>query len=1248
MPNERRRSDLLRNHLADRILLLDGAMGSLIMGAGPKEEDYRGERFKDHPIDLKNANDVLVLTQPKLIRDIHAQYLEAGSDIIETDTFNAASVSMEEFGLAELTYELNKSAAELAADVAEEFTKKNPDKPRFVAGSIGPTKVTLSMSQDAENPGHRLFTFDEVAESYAEQVRGLLDGGVDLLLPETSFDTLNMKACLFAISGVFEERGMDPFDVPVMISGTVFEGGRTLTAQSLEAFYASVKHFPSLSVGMNCALGPKQIRPYAETLSGLADRQISLYPNAGMPDGMGGFDATAAEFSDLVADFAKQGWVNIVGGCCGTTPEFINAIQQKTAGVKPRRVPDVPRYSTYAGLERVVVKEDSGFQMVGERTNVTGSKRFARLIKNDDYDEAVSVARQQVEGGANLIDVNLDEGLIDGVPAMTRFLNLLAAEPDIAAVPVMIDSSNWEILEAGLKCVQGKPVVNSISLKGGEEEFLRHARLLKRYGAAAVVMAFDEEGQATECDHKVSICERAYKLLVEQAGWDPTDIIFDPNILTVGTGMEEHANYAVEFFDAVREIKKRCPGAKTSGGVSNVSFGFRGNDPVREAINACFLYHAIDAGLDMGIVNAGQLEVYEEIDPKLRDLVEDVLFNRSLEATDRLIEFGETVKAKGKVDDSDKLKWREGTVAERMKHALLKGVTDYIEEDTEEARQALGRPLEVIQGPLMDGMAVVGELFGAGKMFLPQVVKSARVMKRAVAYLTPYMEAEKEEAARLAAERGEVASLEEAKSTRGTVLIATVKGDVHDIGKNIVAVVLRCNNFEVVDLGVMVPADKILDEAAKCGAEIIGLSGLITPSLEEMTGVAREMTRRGLTTPLLIGGATTSPRHTAVKIAPHYEAAPVVWVGDASLSVPVVEKLLDPDKLKVLEKENAASQERHREAYVGRQAKKLVPYKESYDRRFQTDWAATDVSAPAFTGLKVLDNYPLREIAEYIDWSPFFMSWDLHGKYPRILDDEVVGEQARELLKDGQAELKNLLDNDKLRARGVYGFFPAASDGDDLVLYTDDDRTKERLRFPMLRQQWERRGQKDFRSLADYVAPVGSGVKDYIGAFAVTAGHGADEYAMELEKGGDDYRSIMVKALADRCAEAFAERLHKQARDDWGFGQQEGLSTDELIGEKYRGIRPAFGYPACPDHTLKTELWDLLNVEQNCGMTLTEGFAMWPASSVSGLYFAHPDARYFSVDRVTKDQIESYAARCDKPVPEVEKWLAPNLGYDPD
>ena len=1248
MPTEHRRSDLLKNLLEDRILLLDGAMGSLIMNAGPTEADYRGDRFASHPIDLKNANDVLVLTQPDLIRDIHRQYLEAGSDIVETDTFNAASVSMEEFGLAELTYELNKSAAELARGVAEEFSKKTPDKPRFVAGSIGPTKVTLSMSQDAENPGHRLFTFDQVADSYAEQVRGLLDGGVDLLLPETSFDTLNMKACLFAISGVFEDRGMDYGEVPVMISGTVFEGGRTLTAQSLEAFYASVSHFPSLSVGMNCALGPKQIRPYVETLSGMADRLVSLYPNAGMPDGMGGFDATATEFSDILQNFAEQGWVNIVGGCCGTTPEFVAEIARKTKGLKPRRVPDTPRYSTYAGLERVVLKEDSGFQMVGERTNVTGSRKFARLIKEDQYDEAVSVARDQVEGGANFIDVNMDEGLIDGEAAMTRFLNLLAAEPDIAAVPLMIDSSKWSILEAGLKCVQGKPVVNSISLKGGEAEFLEQAKLLKRFGAAAVVMAFDEEGQATECAHKVAICERAYKLLTEQAGWDPTDIIFDPNILTVGTGMEEHANYAVEFFDAVREIKQRCPGAKTSGGVSNVSFGFRGNDPVREAINACFLYHAIDAGLDMGIVNAGQLEVYEEIDPKLRELVEKVLLNQSPDATDELIEFGETVKAKDRGgDDTDKLKWREGTVAERIKHALLKGVTDFVEEDAEEARVELGRPLHVIQGPLMDGMNVVGELFGAGKMFLPQVVKSARVMKRAVAYLTPYMEAEKEELTREAAERGEVASLKEAKSTRGTVLIATVKGDVHDIGKNIVAVVLRCNNFEVVDLGVMVPADKILDEAAECGAEIIGLSGLITPSLEEMAGVAREMTRRGLDTPLLIGGATTSARHTAVKIAPHYERAPVVHVKDASLSVPVVEKLIDPDRRGNLREENLAEQERHREAFSGRQTKKLVPYDEAVERRLTTDWASLDVPEPASTGLKVLDDYPLREITDYIDWSPFFMAWDLHGKYPRILEDEIVGEQARELFKDGKEELERLLSENVLRARGAYGFFPANSDGDDLVLYTDDSRKIERLRFPMLRQQWERRGQKNFRSLADYVAPVGSGVNDYVGAFAVTAGHGADEYALALEKGGDDYRAIMVKALADRCAEAFAERLHKQAREDWGFGRTESLDPDELIREKYRGIRPAFGYPACPDHTLKTELWDLLNVEENCAMTLTESFAMWPASSVSGLYFAHPDAKYFSVDRVTRDQIESYAARTGKSVAEVEKWLAPNLGYDP-
>ena len=1235
MPAEPSHADLLRNHLADRILLLDGAMGSLILGEGPTEEDYRGDRFKDHAIDLKNANDVLCLTQPKLIESIHARYLEAGSDIVETNTFNATPISLEEFGLGELTRELNKAAAELARNAADSFTKKNPDRPRFVAGSMGPTKVTLSMSQDADNPGHRATDFDTLAASYAEQTRGLLDGGVDLLLPETSFDTLNMKACLYAISKVYEERGLRPGDVPVMISGTIFDGGRTLTAQSLDAFIASVSHFPSLSIGINCALGPKQIRPYIERVSGLADRMTTLYPNAGMPDGMGGFDSNPAEFSDYIEGFAQEGWLNIAGGCCGTTPEFIAAIREKIAGIPPRRVPDrtvAPGTTVLAGLERVEITADSGFQMVGERTNVTGSRKFARLIKDDKFDEAVEVARGQVEGGANVIDVNLDEGMIDGEAAMPRFLNLLAAEPDISAVPVMIDSSKWSILEAGLKCVQGKPVVNSISLKGGEEEFLKQARELRRLGAAAVVMAFDEQGQAVETEDKIRICERAYKILTERADWEPSDIIFDPNILTVGTGMEEHANYAIAFFDAVREIKKRCPGAKTSGGVSNVSFGFRGNDAVREAMNACFLYHAIDAGLDMGIVNAGQLEVYEEIDPKLRDLVENVLFNRSPEATDELIEYGETVKSKDKAEDTDKLKWRENTVEERLKHSLLKGVTDFVEEDTEEARQKYGRPLHVIQGPLMAGMSVVGELFGAGKMFLPQVVKSARVMKRAVAYLTPYMEAEKEE--------GDAAG-------RGKILIATVKGDVHDIGKNIVAVVLRCNSFEVLDLGVMVPADKILDTAEAEGVDIIGLSGLITPSLDEMTTVAREMQRRGMTVPLLIGGATTSARHTAVKIAPHYDP-PVVHVLDASLSVPAVEKLLDEETKEAFVAENLVAQDRHRENFAGRQQKKLVAYAEACEKRFSTDWDALEIPQPSFTGVRVLDRYPLRELSEYIDWSPFFQAWELHGKYPRILDDEVVGEHARSLFADGREELEHLIADDILRARAAYGFFPAASDGDDLVLYTDDDRTEERVRFPMLRQQWERRGQKDFRSLADYVAPADSGKRDYVGAFAVTAGHGADEHAQSLERGGDDYRGIMVKALADRCAEAFAERVHQMARREWGFGTSENLTNDDLIAEKYRGIRPAFGYPSCPDHTLKRELWELLDAEENCGMTLTESYAMWPASSVSGLYFSHPDARYFSVDRITRDQAESYAKRKGDPLREVEKWLGPNLGYDPE
>jgi 5-methyltetrahydrofolate--homocysteine methyltransferase len=1234
-------SDTLKNLLDDRILLLDGSMGALIMQQGPSEEAYRGERFKSHSVNLKNATDILCLTQPDMISEIHRTYLEAGSDIIETNSFNANLISMEEFELAEFTYEINRTAAELAKRQAEEFTRRDPSKPRFVAGSIGPTKVQLSLNPD--EPGVRPVKFDDMVASYTEQVRGLIDGGVDILLPETSFDTLNMKACLFAIREYFDQQGIE---LPVMVSGTIFDGGRSLTAQSVEAFYTSLAHFPMLSIGLNCALGPAQMRPYIEALSGVAECRISCYPNAGMPDGMGGFDSSPAEVAGNLRDFAENGWVNIVGGCCGTTPEYIRQIGEATRGLKPRRQPELPHYSSYSNLNRMEIRPETTFVMVGERTNVTGSRKFARLIREESYDEALSIAREQVEGGANVIDINMDEGLLDSEACMQKFLWLLSDndEPD-ASVPIMVDSSKWSVIEAGLKCLQGKGIVNSISLKEGEEKFLEQARTIRKYGAAVVVMAFDEEGQAVDCDHKVSICKRAYKLLTEQAGFPPEDIIFDPNILTVGTGLEEHANYAVEFIEAVRRIKAECPGAKTSGGVSNVSFSFRGNDVVREAINAAFLYHAIEAGLDMGIVNAGQLEVYEEIDKELLEYVEDVLLNRRPDATERLVDFAETVKDRTSGKSAAKAaEWRNGTVEERLAHALLKGITEHIDEDTEEARLKYGRPLNVIQGPLMDGMAVVGELFGAGKMFLPQVVKSARVMKKAVAWLTPFMEAEK-------AAAGDV-------STRGKIVLATVKGDVHDIGKNIVGVVLKCNNFEVVDLGVLVAAEKILQTAIDEAADIIGLSGLITPSLDEMVHVAREMQRQGFRIPLLIGGATTSAKHTAVKIAPQFEQ-PVIHVGDASLSVPVVEALLDPERKPTLLEKVRAEQERDRKTYADRQQKTLIPYAQAFENRFQTDWQSVDIPTPGFIGARTIESQLLEELIPYIDWSPFFQTWELRGKYPAILDDEHVGDEARKLFDDARRLLDEIVEKKLLVARGVYGFWPANTDGDDIVVEaggrkpgtgTSDAEVgvpcPDVVRFPCLRQQWERQGQKDFRSLADYIAPVASGRTDYLGAFAVTTGLGCDELVARFDRDHDDYHAIMTKALADRLAEAFAEKLHADARRDWGFGQTEGLSPDDLIAEKYRGIRPAFGYPACPDHTLKRTLFDLLDAENQTGISLTESFAMYPTASVSGLYFAHPQSRYFSVDRITRDQVEDYAGRKGMSVQEVERWLGPNLGYD--
>lgn len=1221
--------DKLNQILSERILLLDGSMGALIFSNNPSEEDYRGKRFKDHPIDLRNQADVLVFSQPDLIADIHRSYLEAGSDIIETDTFTASIITLEEYQLDHLTYELNKTATELAKRVAEEFTKKTPDKPRFVAGSIGPTNRQLSMN--ADDPGTRPVKFDDMVASYAEQVRGLIDGGVDLLLPETSFDTLNMKAALFAIDKVFAEKDVR---IPIMVSGTIFDTGTSLTGQTVEAFYTSVSHMPLFSIGLNCALGPKEMRPHIESLSGLANCRISCYPNAGMPDGMGGFNSNPDEVASNIRFMAENQWVDIVGGCCGTTPEFIRKIGAAVEDLSPRKPGNIPAISNYSGLVRYEVKPEANFTMIGERTNVTGSRKFARLIREEKYEEALSVAQAQVENGANIIDVNMDEGMLDSEACMQKFLWLLS--DDALTVPIMIDSSKWEVIEAGLKCVQGKGIVNSISLKEGEDKFFEQAKIIRQYGAAVVVMAFDEKGQAVDADDKVRICKRAYTLLTEKIGFPPEDIIFDPNILTVATGMEEHNNYAVEFFDAVKRIKEECPGAKTSGGVSNVSFSFRGNNVVREAMNACFLYHAINSGLDMGIVNSEQLEVYDEIEPKLRDLIEDVLLNRNADATDKLIDYAEEIKAKhsGKKDEAAVAEWRNESVEERLKYSLLKGITDHIETDTEEARQKYGRPLNVIQGPLMDGMSVVGQLFGEGKMFLPQVVKSARAMKKSVAYLEPFMEQEKIDA-----------GLAEAAG-RGTIVLATVKGDVHDIGKNIVGVVLRCNNFDVIDLGVMVSAEKILTAAKEHKADIVGLSGLITPSLEEMIHVAKEMKREGFTVPLLIGGATTSSRHTSVKVAPHYDE-PVVHVIDASLSVPAVESLIDADKKPGFVQQNFEKQEKDLATFANKQERNLVTYEDARKNHFQTDWETVDIPTPSFLGTKTIEEMDLATLRDYIDWSPFFSTWELRGKYPKIFEDEIVGSEAKKLFTEANELLDKIIDQKLLKAKGVYGFWPANSDGDDIQLYEPSTpNSQPSTIFPMLRQQWERKGQKDFRCLSDYIAPVGSGRTDHIGAFAVTTGLGCDELVNQFLADHDDYNSIMAKALADRLAEAFAEYLHLQVRIEWGYGVDEGLSREQLIAEKYRGIRPAFGYPACPDHLPKEQLFKLLNAEKETGISLTETYAMMPAASVSGLYFAHPNARYFSVDRITKEQVESYAERSNISMEKAERWLSPNLGYN--
>lgn len=1222
-------TDQLNHLVRERILLLDGAMGTMIQRLGLSELDVRGERFADHHKDLKNFSDILCLTHPDKITGVHHAYFEAGSDIVETNSFGASPVGMVEFGLPlELVDEINHAAVACARKAADEWTERTPDKPRFVAGSIGPTTKQLAISTE-DDPAHRGATFEEMVDSYRAQVDSLVAAGVDILLPETAIDTLNLKACLFAIQDFFNAGGRR---VPVMASGTFGDGGRTfVSAQSVEAFWTAINHFPLLSVGMNCALGPDVMRSHIEELARVAEIPISCHPNAGLPNEMGEFDLGPQAMADKVGEYADNGWVNILGGCCGTTPDHIRAMADRIAGCKPKQNTPGPVYTRLSGQMPMVMRPEIPFTMVGERTNVMGSKKFARLIRDEKYEEAVEIAREQVENGATIIDINFDEGMLDGVAAMTRFLRLIAGDHVAASVPVMIDSSKWEVLEAGLRNVQGKAIVNSISLKDGEAEFLRRASLVRQYGAAAVVMAFDEEGQAADQESKVRICKRAYDLLTSKLAFPTEDIIFDPNILTVATGMSEHNNYAVDFINAVREIKQVCPGAKTSGGVSNISFSFRGNDPVREAIHSAFLYHAVAAGLDMGIVNAGQLEVYEEIKPELLERVEDVLLNRRPDATDRMLEFAETVKGDGKKKSGEDLEWRAESVAERMKHALIKGIDKYIVEDTEEARQYFDRCIQVIEGPLMDGMKVVGDLFGAGKMFLPQVVKSARVMKKAVAYLEPFMDEEK----RLAGTADAAA--------RGKFLIATVKGDVHDIGKNIVGVVLQCNNYEVIDLGVMVSSEKILDEAVKQGVDMIGLSGLITPSLDEMSHVAREMKRAGMTMPLLIGGATTSAKHTAVKIAPGYDG-PVLHVLDASRSVNVVERLLSREHRDGFIDENRGIQAKLVASFNDRK-QTLVPYAEAFAKRFATDWATVTINQPSFTGTRVLKDIPLAEIRPYIDWSPFFSTWELKGKYPKIFDDKVVGAQAKELYDDANRLLDEIIAGKLLTANAVYGFWPAASEGDDVVLFADASRQGELARLHFLRQQWERKGQKDYRSLADYIAPVDSGREDYIGGFAVTSGIGADALAMQYKAELDDYKAIMVQAIADRLAEGLAEMLHERARVDWGFGSGEGLSKGDLIAEKYRGIRPAAGYPACPDHTEKRTLFNLLDAEKNAGIELTSSYAMTPGASVSGLYFGHPESRYFTVERMTKDQIEAYAKRKGLPVAEIERWLAPNLAY---
>ncbi len=1216
-----------------RIVVLDGAMGTMIQQRKLDEASFRGQRFKDWKKDLKGHNDLLNLTQPEIIVEIHRQYLEAGADLIETNTFNSQAISLADYGMESLGYELSKAGADCARRAVEDVRARQKDRQCFVAGAIGPTTKTSSISTDINSPASRGATFDELVAAYRDQARGLLDGGADVLLVETIFDTLNAKAAFFAIERVFDETGRR---VPLMASVTFIQAGsnRGVTGQTVEAFWNSISHVPLLSVGINCALGPREMRPLIEELSQIAPVYVSSHPNAGLPNPLlpTGFPETPDSLAPQLQEWARRGWLNIVGGCCGTTPAHIKLIAESVRGLPPRTIPTIEPLTRLSGLEAVTIRPDSNFVNIGERTNVTGSPAFSKLILAGDYDQALSVARHQVLGGAQIIDINMDEGMLDSRAAMEKFVRLVSSEPDIARVPIMVDSSKWEVLEAGLKNIQGKGIVNSISLKEGEAKFIEQATLVRRYGAAVVVMAFDERGQADTVERKTEICARSYKLLTERVGFPPEDIIFDPNILTVATGIEEHNDYAVNFIEATRWIKANLPRCKVSGGVSNISFSFRGNNVVREAMHAAFLYHAIKAGLDMGIVNAGQLAVYEEIPKDLLELVEDVLLNRRPDATERLVAFAETVKQQGKIAVKDDA-WRAGTVEERLSHALVAGITDYIEADTEEARKKYPKPLHVIEGPLMAGMNVVGDLFGAGKMFLPQVVKSARVMKKAVAYLLPFMEEEKR--------------VSGGGRPQGTIVLATVKGDVHDIGKNIVGVVLGCNNYEVIDLGVMVPCEQILKAAKENGATMIGLSGLITPSLDEMVHVAREMTREGWSVPLLIGGATTSKAHTAVKIAPAY-AQPVVHVLDASRAVGVVGQLINPSQRDSFAQKIRREQDDIRQAHDTRQARTpLLTLAQARARRAAIDWNAGEIPKPAFTGVRAFDAFPLDRLVPFIDWSPFFHTWELRGHYPQILDDPRVGEKAAELFRDAQKLLQEIVAGKLLTAKGVYGFFPANSTGDDIEIYADESRTRVLATVHMLRQQSEKPAGQPNQALSDFIAPKASGIGDYLGGFAVTTGIGIEALCAGFEKDHDDYNSIMSKALADRLAEAFAECLHKQVRDEWGYGKEERLSTEDLIREKYRGIRPAAGYPACPDHTEKRILFDLLQAEQQTGIRLTESYAMYPASSVSGLYFAHPQARYFAVGRIGRDQVEDYARRKGVEVTEVEKWLGPNLGYEP-